>query len=109
MRAWGFFRGAGRYPAAAELAQARAAVGWQHVQLDAAARTVQFDRAGVELDLGGIGKGYAVDRVAALLREGGVRAALIDAGGSTLYAIGAPPGKLGWRLRVTKGRPHRED
>lgn len=98
MRAWGFFRGQGRYPAAGELA--RASVGWQHVALDAKARTVRFLVPGVELDLGAIGKGYAVDCVVALLREMGVKSALVDAGSSTIYAIGAPPGKPGWNVRV---------
>ncbi len=100
MRAWGFFRGQGRYPAADELARARASVGWRHVALDAKARTVRFLVPGVELDLGAIGKGYAVDCVVALLREMGVKSALVDAGSSTIYAIGAPPGKPGWNVRV---------
>jgi len=100
MRAWGFFRGKGRYPAAEELAKARVSVGWQGVVLDPATRTVHFLVPGLELDLGGIGKGYAVDRVVVLLREMGVKSALIDAGSSTIYAIGAPPGKPGWNVRV---------
>ncbi len=106
MRAWGFFRGQGRYPAANELARARANVGWQHVLLDAAARTVRFLVPGLELDLGAIGKGYAVDRVVALLRDAGVRSALVDAGSSTIYAIGAPPGKPGWNVRVPQPGEH---
>jgi FAD:protein FMN transferase len=100
MRAWGFFRGEGRYPAADDLTKARASVGWQHVALDPATRTVRFLVPGLELDLGGIGKGYAVDCVVALLRETGVKSALVDAGSSTIYAIGAPPGKPGWNVRV---------
>ncbi|HZQ92433.1 MAG TPA: FAD:protein FMN transferase [Terriglobales bacterium] len=102
MRAWGFFRGQGSYPSAEALAAARSKVGWQLVALDPAARTVRFARRGVELDPGGIGKGYAVDRAAALLRESGVTAALIDAGGSTLYAIGTPPGKAGWLVHISQ-------
>ena len=70
MKAWGFFRGEGRVPGEDELAQVRAVVGYRHVRLDTAAGTVRFDRPGVELDLGGIGKGYAVDRVVSLLRRG---------------------------------------
>ena len=100
MRAWGFFRGSGHYPTRRQLASARAHVGWRHVALDPAQRTVRFDMSGVELDPGGIGKGYAVDRVAARLREIGMTAALIDAGHSTLYAIGAPPGRDGWPVQV---------
>jgi thiamine biosynthesis lipoprotein len=102
MRAWGFFRGQGRYPAPWELERARKKIGWENVQLDAASRTVHFKVSGMELDLGGIGKGYAVDRVVRILRAAGVKAAFVDAGSSTLYAMGGPPGKKGWLVRVPK-------
>ena len=102
MRAWGFFRGQGRYPAPWQLERAREKVGWEKVQMDAGARTIHFAVDGMELDLGGIGKGYAVDRVIALLRRAGVKAAMVDAGSSTLYALGEPPGKKGWLVRVPK-------
>src|SRR5437867_3228765 len=69
MKAWGFFRGGGRVPRNDELADLRDRVGYAHVVLDASQRTIRFDRPGVELDLGGIAKGYAVDRVVGLLRE----------------------------------------
>jgi thiamine biosynthesis lipoprotein len=102
MRAWGFFRGEGRYPTNEELRSAREKVGSQKVQLDATKRAVRFAAPGVELDLGAIGKGYAVDRVVEVLREAGVAAALVDAGSSTLYAMNAPPGKNGWSVRVPR-------
>ena len=54
-------------------------VGYTHVVLDADQKTIRFDRPGVELDLGGIAKGYAVDRVVGLLREHHVVAALVSA------------------------------
>ncbi len=100
MKAWGFFRGAGHYPSAEELARAREQTGWQSVRLDNRTRSVYFLKRGIELDLGGIGKGYALDRVAALLRDAGMKAALISSGSSSIYAIGAPPGKAGWPVRV---------
>src|SRR2546423_12753066 len=102
IRAWGFFRGTGHYPSAEELASARANVGWQKVELDAANRTVHFSRKGVELDLGAIGKGYTVDQMVNVLREAGIQSALVDAGSSTLYALGVPPGKSGWTVRVPR-------
>ncbi len=102
MRAWGFFRGHGHYPSDSELAQARAAIGWEKVVLDPASRTVRFQVPGMEFDPGGIGKGYAVDQVVGLLREGGVQSALIDAGSSTIYALGAPPGKNGWPVQIPR-------
>jgi thiamine biosynthesis lipoprotein len=96
MKTWGFFRGGGRLPTDAEIAEVRGRIGYAHVILDPRARTIRFDRAGVELDLGGIAKGYAVDRAVALLRRAGVAAALVSAGGSTIYGLGAPPGRDAW-------------
>jgi thiamine biosynthesis lipoprotein len=96
MKAWGFFRGEGRLPSDDELAAARRHVGSAHVVVNRADQTIAFDEPGVELDLGGIAKGYAVDRVVRLLRERQIAAALVSAGGSTIYGLGAPPGRTGW-------------
>lgn len=100
MKAWGFFRGEGRMPSEAELARARNRVGYQHVILNQKDGTIFFDKAGVELDLGGIAKGYAIDRAVAVLKRHGVTSALLSAGGSTIYALGAPPGKPAWEIVV---------
>ena len=100
MKTWGFFRGGGRLPSAEEIAEVRGRIGYTHVLLDPEARTVRFDRPGMELDLGGIAKGYAVDRVVALLRRAHVAAALVSAGGSTIYGLGAPPGRQGWDVEI---------
>jgi thiamine biosynthesis lipoprotein len=100
MKSWGFFRGGGRVPSDDELAELRQRVGYQHVVLDAQARTIRFDHPGVELDLGGIAKGYAVDRAVAVLRNAGVGAALVSAGGSTVFGLGAPPGQPAWDISV---------
>ncbi len=101
MKAWGFFRSEGRYPSNEELAHAREQTGWQRVRLNRQDHSVFFLVRGIELDLGSIGKGYALDCVARVLREAGVTAALISSGSSSIYAIGAPPGKAGWLVRVS--------
>ncbi len=101
MKTWGFFGDSGRVPTEEELLQVRSAIGWQHVQLDVESRTVRFLAPDIELDPGGIGKGYAVDCVVRLLQEEkSITAALLSAGSSTLYAIGAPPGEAGWKVHV---------
>jgi FAD:protein FMN transferase len=100
MKAWGFFRGEGHIPSDEDLRAARRLVGTHHVRLNSAARTIAFDEPGVEIDLGGIAKGYAVDRAAALLRERQVAAALISAGGSSVYGLGAPPGRQAWEVSI---------
>ncbi len=100
LKTWGFFRGEGRMPKASELAEARSKVGWRHVILDGKEKTIRFDHAGVELDLGGIAKGYAVDKAVAVLRQQGVQRALVSACGSTIYGLGAPPGEDGWEVKL---------
>lgn len=100
VEAWGFFRGEGRYPQPEELARAREASGWARMVLDEAERSVRFLAPGMGLDLGAVGKGYALDRVARLLRELGVGAALLNAGRSSYFALGRPPDRGGWRIRV---------
>jgi FAD:protein FMN transferase len=100
MKAWGFFKGEGRMPSSDELAAARRHVGRSHVILNPGARTIAFDEPGVELDLGGIAKGYAVDRAITLLKQKHIAAALVSSGGSTIYGLGAPPGRAGWDVTI---------
>ena len=74
---------AGTRPDEATLAAARAAVGWQHLQLDARTRSVRFARPGMRIDLGGFAKGHAVDNAVALLRRRGIAHAYVAAGGDS--------------------------
>lgn len=100
-RCWGFLRREGRVPPPEALDAARARVGMTAVRLDARDRTIAFERAGVELNLGSIGKGYAVQRIASALRRSGVRNALVSAGGSSVYALGRGDG---WTVDLTSRR-----
>ncbi|MHB1675146.1 MAG: FAD:protein FMN transferase [Acidobacteriaceae bacterium] len=100
MKVWKFFGASGAVPSPEEIAAARNDVGWEKIRLDPEQRTVRFLAAGIELDPGGVGKGYAVDRAVRVLRAKQVPAALLSAGSSTIYALGAPPGEAGWKVRV---------
>lgn len=104
VKCWGFFRGRGRMPQEADIAEARRRVGSDLLELDAAARTVRFQEEGVEVHLGAIGKGYAVDAIVAILREYNVSAALVHGGGSTIYGLGAPPGEEAWEIGIRDPR-----
>jgi thiamine biosynthesis lipoprotein len=101
MKAWGFFDSKGRVPEAGELKSVMSRVGFKHVALNERTHAIRFDREGVELDLGGIAKGYAVDRAAEILRASGVTSAFITAGSSSICAIGEPPGQTSWRVEVS--------
>lgn len=86
---WGFSRRAGRIPSETELADAMQKVGSHLVELDPAARTVRFLKPGVNLNLGSIGKGYALDRAADILAEKGIGDYLFHGGQSSVLARGA--------------------
>lgn len=86
-------------PRSAELTAARALVGWRLVKLDKRAQTVQMEKPGMRLDLGGIAKGYALDEAYRVLRAHGIRAALLEAGGDIVMGD-APPGEKGWPVEV---------
>jgi FAD:protein FMN transferase len=95
-RCWGFLRREGRVPSKDELETARQLVSSDHLVLDDEARTVRFARADVEINLGSIGKGFALDCVADSIRSR-VRSALLNAGASSMRAIGAGgSGQQGW-------------
>jgi thiamine biosynthesis lipoprotein len=102
VKCWGFYKREGRVPTEAELTQAMHRSGFRHVVLDPATRRVRFLRSGLQLNLGAIGKGYALDRAADLLRrEWGIRSALMHGGGSSVLAVGIPPTDVrGWRVAV---------
>jgi FAD:protein FMN transferase len=90
-----------RTPAAAELEQARQHVGMSLLELDESQYTVKLKSSPVHVDLGAIGKGYAVDVVAKLLLEWDIETALIHGGTSSVFALGAPPGTKGWPLTLS--------
>jgi len=102
MRCWGFMRGTGRLPDQADVLQARERVGMGRVSLDEEHFTVSFACEGVMLDLGSIGKGYALECAAELLRETGVTSGILHGGTSTVYALGSPPDSDAWKVAVPK-------
>jgi FAD:protein FMN transferase len=101
-KAWGFFQRDGRVPTARERADALARCGTRHLMLDAELTAVKFRVPGLEINLGAIGKGYALDRAAErLVNHWGIASALLSVGGSSVYAIGHPPGDpSGWPVGI---------
>ncbi len=97
---WGLYEGRDALPSPEEIAEAAALVGMEHVVLDDAENTVFFTRQGVHMDFGGVAKGLALDRAAAVLRDHGVESARLNIGTSTILALGAPPGKTGWTVDI---------
>ncbi|MDZ4858725.1 MAG: FAD:protein FMN transferase [Candidatus Hydrogenedentes bacterium] len=89
-----------RLPTEEELTAARAVVGSDKLVVVPDDHSVGFATLGMRLDFGGIAKGWALDRAHQVLEEYGVSCALLDAGTSSMLAIGAPPGKPGWTVQL---------
>ena len=100
MKCWGFVNGTGHFPSENALEEAQSKTGMHLVHLDPQRRTVAFERPGVQIDLGGIGKGYAIDEAIASLVEDGIASALLHGGTSTIYALGQPPEGHAWKAVV---------
>jgi thiamine biosynthesis lipoprotein len=105
MRLYGFYgTRRDRYPSDRDIARGLDAVGWRHVRVDRAAGTLALARAGAGLDLGSIGKGWAVDQAVAALRAEGVTSGLVDVG-RNVYGLGAPDDVTpGWPVGVVHPR-----
>ena len=97
---WREARKTGELPNAQAVAQARSLVDWQAVTIDPNAKTLALTRAGMRLDLGGIAKGYAAAKAAAVLASLGERSCLVGLAGD-IAAGDPPPGTEGWRVTVT--------
>ncbi|MEN6406939.1 MAG: FAD:protein FMN transferase [Thermoguttaceae bacterium] len=104
--AWGFARRAGQVPTEAELSEARALVGGHLVELDPARQTVRFRKPGVRINLGSIGKGYALDVCGRRLTASGMVDFLLHGGQSSVLAHGrsvdSPDGRstVPWEVGV---------
>ena len=98
VRLWGFQGGEPRLPTDQEMFDALRKVGWRKIVLDAADTSITL-HGGATIDLAGIGKGYAVDRCVAILKDHGVESGLVDLGGN-MFAIGTPPGREAWSIGI---------
>lgn len=102
IKAWGFFRRQVQVPDEDERRRAMSRSGMRLVRLDPQSGTIRFIGAGVELNLGSVGKGYAIDRAVQSLAQRGVSSALLHGGHSSIFAMGNEPGsEHGWSVGVT--------
>ncbi|MGL6075626.1 MAG: FAD:protein FMN transferase [Fimbriiglobus sp.] len=111
VKLWRISRKTQILPDAADLAKAKALVGWEHLKLDATAKTLTLAKPGMRLDFGGIGKGFAADEVLKLLREKFHITSALVAGAGDITVSEAPPAKEGWSVEIMglrKDEPRRK-
>jgi FAD:protein FMN transferase len=105
VRCWGFMGGSGALPTLEQIAEARSQVGMQNVLLDDKRFTIRFARPGMMIDLGSIGKGYALELAVEALIEAGVQNALVHGGTSTVCAMGRPLEGEVWKVGIDAPPP----
>jgi thiamine biosynthesis lipoprotein len=98
-RLWRSARKSQQFPTNAAINEAHNRIGSNKVQIDSGAQTITFLQSNMQLDMGAIAKGYAADKVLALLQSRGITTALVDAGGD-MVAFGMPPQKKGWTIGI---------
>ncbi len=96
---WRDARRQNRLPDPAGIARAKAKCGYRHLHLDRALHTVKLDQAGMQLDAGGIAKGYAADEALRTIAASGIASALVAASGDLAFGDG-PPGEPGWKIGI---------
>lgn len=99
---WGF-RNKNHIPSDVELTNALSLVDYRKIRIDRPHLTVKLASQGMKIDLGAIAVGYAVDKAVNVLKDAGVKNALVDGGGE-IYALGSPPGKDAWRIGIQHPR-----
>lgn len=91
-----------------ELKEVMQSMGMNLIKLDEEGHTVEIEAEGVEIDLGGMGKGYAVDKMAEVFGEWGIESGLIHGGHSTVLGLGEPEGKKGWPVTLSNPANRKE-
>lgn len=101
---WRQARRSGTLPPAADIAKAKALIGWKKLTLDKKNSSAKLALTGMKLDLGGIAKGYACDEAIMVLKRHGLMSALVEMGGDVVLSD-APPATKGWTIRVPNAGP----
>jgi thiamine biosynthesis lipoprotein len=99
VRLWRISRRTRRLPEPEAIRAAIEKVDWKSIVLDEKDQTVELARPGMQIDLGGIGQGYAADEAFRILKVGGVTRALVDISGD-IRVGDPPPGQAGWRIEI---------
>lgn len=104
IRCWGFYQRNGRLPSDEELTAAYRVTGWEGVVFDDERHSIAFRKSGMELNLGSIGKGYALDRLTERLHQAGLHDFLVHAGHSSILAAGNSDKGPGWEVSIRDPR-----
>ncbi|MFH1189562.1 MAG: FAD:protein FMN transferase [Candidatus Omnitrophota bacterium] len=103
---WAKAKSEGKVPAEADIREAMEKTGPGSVMLDKSRHTVLFAKSGMALDLGGVAKGYAVARAVKVLKESGIKSAIVHAGGD-MYCLGYKVGRRPWKVGIRHPRDSR--
>ncbi|MCL6520677.1 MAG: FAD:protein FMN transferase [Armatimonadetes bacterium] len=104
VKLWRKARKSGVIPSQEEVKEAKKLIGWQKIIINERTGTVRLANRGMQIDLGGIAKGYACDEAMRILKQYNINSALIEMGGDVLVS-NPPPGKKGWEIEIANLDP----
>jgi len=107
VKLWNFGTEEARVPSTWEINEKLPLIGYEKIRLNESKLSVKLENEGMAIDLGGIAKGYAADEIMDILKEHGIRYALINLGGSTIYTLGSKPGGENWSVGIQHPRKDR--
>ena len=107
LKCWGFTDGQYCEPSRDTIESTLEHVGIHHIQLEPGSHTISFDTEGVTLDLGAVGKGYAMERAKEILADYEIESAILHGGASTICAVGTPPEDVAWHGHRAPGKRSR--
>jgi thiamine biosynthesis lipoprotein len=92
----------GIFPSQDEIREALEKTGYAKMQMDKSKQSILLTQKGMRLDIGGLGKGYAAEEAIKVLKNMGIKSAMMDAGGK-IVLTNSPPGTKGWNITISNG------
>ena len=90
------------FPSQQEIDSTKAKTGYSKMKLDRASKSVMLTQKGMRLDIGGLGKGFAAEKAIEVVKQFGIKSAMMDAGGK-IVLTNPPPGEKGWNITISNG------
>lgn len=109
IKLWGIGTENARIPSEDEIKEALSLVGYENIRIDENTNKVKLLKEGMSVDLGGIAKGFAADEVVKIFKEYGIKSALINLGGSSMYTLGNKPDTSYWSIAIQHPRKDKND
>lgn len=109
IKLWGIGTSEERIPADSEIKEKLPFVGYNNISINEADSSVKLMKEGMAIDLGGVAKGFTADEVVKIFKQYGVKSAIINLGGSSIFTLGEKPDKTLWSIAIQNPRKEKNE